>query len=97
MIAANRDRGRPHVSGYAISITSLPPAGTILSAKIMLPTWSDSRLAPTTEQAAEAGCRPVPACAAVRDSRRARGRLWAEGRPPRAREDKVWLARIAER
>ena len=30
-----------HFSGYAISDTSLPPAGTILSAKIMLPVWSE--------------------------------------------------------
>jgi hypothetical protein len=31
----------PHFTGYAISDTSLPPQGTILSAKIMLPVWSE--------------------------------------------------------
>src|SRR5213079_2604772 len=31
----------PNFTGYAISDTSLPPSGTVLSAKIMLPVWSE--------------------------------------------------------
>jgi len=31
----------PNFTGYAISETSLPPPGTVLSAKTMLPVWSE--------------------------------------------------------
>jgi len=31
----------PHFNGYTISDTSLPPPGTVLSAQIMLPVWSE--------------------------------------------------------
>src|SRR5262249_56055634 len=31
----------PHFDGYSISDASLPPPGTILSAKTMLPVWSE--------------------------------------------------------
>ena len=31
----------PHFNGYTISDTSLPPPGTVLSAQMMLPVWSE--------------------------------------------------------
>jgi hypothetical protein len=53
----------PHFNGYDISDTSLPPPGTILSAKIMLPVCPSRRPAPTIRPNCRAGCHPALACA----------------------------------
>jgi len=82
--------------GYSISDTSLPPAGTILSAQIMLADLVEPRRAPTIRASCQADCRPVPACACCRHSPRRSGSIWwAEvPRPPRAREGKSLACRL---
>jgi hypothetical protein len=70
----------PHFSGYAISDTSLPPAGTILSAKIMLPVWSEPQ-AGANDQSKLQSRLPSGACVRVLSTRGGSGRLWAEVAP----------------
>jgi hypothetical protein len=69
-----------HFSGYAISDTSLPPAGTILSAKIMLPVWSEPQ-AGANDQSKLQSRLPSGACVRVVSTRGGSGRLWAEVAP----------------
>jgi hypothetical protein len=70
----------PHFNGYAISDTSLPPAGTILSAKIMLPVWSEPQ-AGANDQTKLQSRLPSGACVRVLATRSGTGRLWAEVAP----------------
>ena len=79
---ARRQSGswEPHFSGYAISDTSLPPAGTILSAKIMLPIWSEPQ-AGANDQSKLQSRLPSGACVRVPSTRGGSGRLWAEVAP----------------
>jgi hypothetical protein len=79
---ARRQSGswEPHFTGYAISDTSLPPAGTILSAKIMLPVWSEPQ-AGANDQSKLQSRLPSGACVRVLSTRGGSGRLWAEVAP----------------
>jgi hypothetical protein len=70
----------PHFTGYAISDTSLPPPGTILSAKIMLPVWSEPQ-AGANDQTKLQSRLPSGACVRVLATRGGTGRLWAEVAP----------------
>jgi hypothetical protein len=67
-------------NGYAISETSLPPPGTILSAKIMLPVWSEPR-GGANDQSKLQSRLPSGACVRVLSTRGGSGRLWAEVAP----------------
>jgi hypothetical protein len=69
-----------HFSGYAISDTSLPPAGTVLSAKIMPPVWSEPQ-AGANDQSKLQSRLPSGACVRVVSTRGGSGRLWAEVAP----------------
>lgn len=70
----------PHFNGYDISDTSLPPPGTILSAKIMLPVWSEPQ-AGANDQTKLQSRLPSGACVRVLATRGGTGRLWAEVAP----------------
>ncbi len=70
----------PHFNGYAISDTSLPPPGTILSAKMMLPVWSEPQ-AGTNDPTKLQSRLPTGACVRVLATRGGSGRLWAEVAP----------------
>ena len=70
----------PHFTGYAISDTSLPPPGTILSAKLMLPVWSEPQ-AGANDQTKLQSRLPSGACVRVLATRGGTGRLWAEVAP----------------
>jgi len=70
----------PHFNGYNISDTSLPPPGTILSAKMMLPVWSEPQ-AGTNDPTKLQSRLPIGACVRVLATRGGRGRLWAEVAP----------------
>jgi hypothetical protein len=67
-------------NGYAISETSLPPPGTILSAKIMLPVWSEPQ-GGANDQSKLQSRLPSGACVRVLSTRGGSGRLWAEVAP----------------
>ena len=70
----------PHFNGYTISDTSLPPSGTVLSAQIMLPVWSEPQGA-TNDQTKLQSRLPNGACVRVLSTRGGTGRLWAEVAP----------------
>jgi hypothetical protein len=70
----------PHFNGYAISDTSLPPPGTILSAKMMLPVWSEPQVG-TNDPAKLQSRLPTGACVRVLSTHGGSGRLWAEVAP----------------
>ncbi len=70
----------PHFSGYEISDTSLPPPGTLLAAKMMLPVWSEPQ-AGTNDQTKLQSRLPTGACVRVLSTRGGIGRLWAEVAP----------------
>ena len=70
----------PHFNGYTISDTSLPPPGTVLSAQIMLPVWSEPQGA-TNDQTKMQSRLPNGACVRVLSTRGGSGRLWAEVAP----------------
>jgi hypothetical protein len=67
----------PHFSGYEISESSLPPAGTVLSAKLMLPVWSEPQ-AGTNDQTKLQSRLPTGACVRVLATRGGVNRLWAD-------------------
>jgi hypothetical protein len=67
--------------GYAISETSLPPAGTILIAQQQLPVWSEPQLAGSNDQTKLQNMLPARACVRVLVTRPGTGRLWAEVAP----------------
>jgi len=77
---SRRESGSPHFTGYAISDTSLPPQGTILSAKIMLPVWSEPQ-GSANDQTKLQSRLPSGACVRVLATRGGTGRLWAEVAP----------------
>lgn len=70
----------PHFNGYETSEISLPPPGTILSAKMMLPVWFEPQ-AGTNDQSKLQSRLPSGACVRVLSTLRAIGRLWAEVAP----------------
>lgn len=70
----------PHFNGYTISDTSLPPPGTVLSAQMMLPVWSEPQGA-TNDQTKMQSRLPSGACVRVLSTRGGTGRLWAEVAP----------------
>ena len=70
----------PHFNGYTISDTSLPPPGTVLSAQIMLPVWSEPQ-GTTNDQTKLQSRLPNGACVRVLSTRGGSGRLWAEVAP----------------
>jgi hypothetical protein len=67
----------PHFSGYEISEDSLPPAGTVLSAKLMLPVWSEPQ-AGTNDQTKLQSRLPAGGCVRVLTTRGGVNRLWAD-------------------
>jgi hypothetical protein len=67
----------PHFSGYDISESSLPPAGTVLSAKLMLPVWSEPQ-AGSNDQTKLQSRLPTGACVRVLTTRGGVNRLWAD-------------------
>jgi hypothetical protein len=70
----------PTFTGYAISETSLPPPGTILSAKTMLPVWAEPQPGPNDPSKMHSRL-PSGACVRVLATRGGNGRLWAEVAP----------------
>ena len=70
----------PHFSGYDISETSLPPPGTVLAAKMMLPVWSEPQ-AGTNDPTKLQSRLPQGACVRVLATRGGVMRLWAEVTP----------------
>jgi hypothetical protein len=70
----------PNFTGYAISETSLPPTGTVLSAKTMLPVWSEPQ-AGANDPSKMHSRLPSGACVRVLATRGGSGRLWAEVAP----------------
>jgi hypothetical protein len=70
----------PHFAGYEISETSLPPPGTVLTAKLMLPVWSEPQ-AGKNDQTKMQSRLPQGACVRVLSTRGGSGRLWAEVAP----------------
>jgi hypothetical protein len=69
-----------HFNGYAISDTSLPPSGTVLSAQRILPVWSEPQ-AGTNDQTKLQSRLPAGACVRVVATRGGITRLWAEVAP----------------
>jgi hypothetical protein len=70
-----------HFNGHAISETSLPPAGAVLSAQRQLPVWSEPQLAAGNDQTKLQNMLPARACVRVLTTRPGTGRLWAEVAP----------------
>lgn len=70
----------PHFTGYEVSETSLPPSGTVLTAKLMLPVWSEPQ-AGKNDQTKMQSRLPQGACVRVLTTRGGSGRLWAEVAP----------------
>jgi hypothetical protein len=67
-------------TGYAISETSLPPAGTILTAQRLLPVWSEMQIGPNDDSKLRSRL-PKGACVRVIGARGIGNRLWAEIAP----------------
>jgi hypothetical protein len=67
-----------HFDGYTISESSLPPAGTVLSAQRQLAVWSEPQLAASNDQTKLQNVLPAHACVRVLATRPGTGRLWAE-------------------
>jgi hypothetical protein len=70
-----------HFNGHAISESSLPPTGTVLSAQRQLPVWSEPQLAAGNDQTKLQNMLPARACVRVLTTRPGTGRLWAEVAP----------------
>jgi hypothetical protein len=70
----------PHFAGYEISETSLPPPGTVLTAKLMLPVWSEPQTGKNDQTKMQSRL-PQGACVRVLATRGGSGRLWAEVAP----------------
>jgi hypothetical protein len=64
-------------TGYAISETSLPPAGTVLTSQRLLPVWAEVQIGPNDESKLRSRL-PMGACVRVIGSRGIGNRLWAE-------------------
>ena len=67
-------------TGYAISETSLPPPGTVLTAQRLLPVWSEVQIGPNSESKLRSRL-PLGACVRVIGARGIGNRLWAEITP----------------
>ena len=67
-------------SGYAISETSLPPPGTVLTAQRPVPVWSEVQVGNNDPSKLESRL-PAGACVRVQATRGAVARLWAEVTP----------------
>jgi hypothetical protein len=67
-------------SGYTISETSLPPAGTVLTAQRPLPVWSEVQIGNNDPSKLESRL-PAGACVRVIATRGSGARLWAEIAP----------------
>src|SRR5262245_51706119 len=67
----------PHFARYEISEASLPPPGTVLTAKLLLPVWSEPQ-AGKNDQTKMQSRLPQGACVRVLATRGGSGRLWAE-------------------
>jgi hypothetical protein len=67
-----------HFDGYAISESSLPPAGTVLTAQRQLAVWSEPQLAASNDQTKLQNVLPLHACVRVLTTHSGSGRLWAE-------------------
>jgi hypothetical protein len=68
-------------TGYAISETSLPPAGTVLSAQRNVPVWADLPAGMAQDQSKLQNRVPPGACVRVLATRGGPLRLWAEVAP----------------
>lgn len=67
-------------SGYAISETSLPPVGTVLTAQRLVPVWSEVQIGSNDPSKLQSQL-PGRACVRVLSTRITTGRLWAEVAP----------------
>ena len=79
-VALSRHQAKAWVanfSGYSISESSLPPAGTVLTAQHKMPVWSEVQ-AGTNDQTKLQSMLAAGACVRVLTSRVGTGRLWAE-------------------
>jgi hypothetical protein len=70
----------PNFTGFKISDTALPPAGTVLTALQALPVWQEPQ-AGANDPAKLTGRLPQAACVKVVATRVGTGRLWAEVTP----------------
>jgi hypothetical protein len=70
----------PHFTGYDVSESSLPPPGTVLTARIMLPVWSEPQAGKNDPGKLQSRL-PQGACVRVLAARGGTGRLWAEVAP----------------
>jgi hypothetical protein len=68
-------------TGFAISETSLPPAGTILTAQRNVPVWSELQSGTANDQSKLQNRLPPGACVRVLATRAGAARLWAEVAP----------------
>jgi hypothetical protein len=67
----------PNFSGYSISETALPPAGTVLTALQAMPVWQEPQGGANDEVKLKSSL-PRSACVRVVATRVGPGRLWAE-------------------
>jgi hypothetical protein len=82
-VALSRRQERSWVanfSGYEISETSLPPAGTVLTAQHRMPVWSEAQ-AGANDPAKLHSTLSAGACVRVLAARPGAGRLWAQVAP----------------
>ncbi len=70
----------PHFSGYDIAEASLPPPGTVLTAKTMLPVWSEPQAGKNDPTKLQSRL-PQGACVRVLATRGGGARLWGEVTP----------------
>jgi hypothetical protein len=69
-----------HFDGFAISTTSLPPAGTLLQARQLLPVWLEPYPGPNDPSRLQGRIAPG-ACVKVLSTRSGTGKTWAEVAP----------------
>ncbi len=71
--------GEPNFDGYQLSLTALPPVGTVLKAIRMTPVWTEPQHGPN-DQAKLQGRIPAGACVRVVGTQPAKGlaRTWGE-------------------
>jgi len=70
----------PNFSGFEVTESSMPPAGTVLTALQALPVWQEPQ-AGANDPAKLVGSLPRAACVKVVATRAGSGRLWAEVTP----------------
>ena len=71
--------GEPNFDGYSLSLTVLPPAGTVLQSRHMVPVWSEPQIG-QNDQTKLQGRLPARTCVRVVATRPAEGknRTWGE-------------------